>query len=141
VGDGSPEPQRIRDTNARCAFESKLWGLIIGDLAASCGPRSTQWRSNLPVRSDPRNGAVCVSVDDKRPNEFFLAPVGGNRYRKQLTVEASVEVGRLTAIRSCGFDLVLGADRYLHFLDVIPIQITKVKLIAAIGPLRPPFED
>ena len=98
------------------------------------GAISQSGRSHPTARSD-------LPVRDERPDHFLLSQVRRHRHREQLPVEAGIEVGRLAAIRSGRLDLVLGADRNRQFLDVIAIQVAEEQIEAAIGVLRPAFED
>jgi hypothetical protein len=96
---------------------------------------------DLPGRHQRRERLLGPAVRCQRPDQILLAPVLRYAHLEHVLLPPRVEVRRLSLVHSARLERVVGPDRNVDFLLVIPVHVPEDHVEAAIGIALPAFED
>src|ERR1019366_2295645 len=96
--------------------------------------------AEFPFRLEPSGGPIGSPVGGQCPHNFlFLIPVGGNHNSEEESLTSRVEMLRLPAITARSYR-VIGADRNIQFLFIVPVQISEDHAPGSVGIVFPSLE-
>ena len=98
-------------------------------------------RIDLPHRVEPSDRLLELPTNPQIPYQFFVVPVARHPHAKGLAIHTRVEERRLPLVAFTRLHPVVRADRHMHFLDMVPVDVTEVHLVAAIRVPRPPVKE